>query len=474
MTLTDILALSPLLILAACALVLLLVAAFWPEKQRLPTALMLTGLLASLYCACLGYVSTNPLLTPWLVFDSLNSYFAILFIAIGIATTLTSGPFFKRFEASQEEYYFFLLSALFGLLLISSANDFLTLFLGLETLSIALYVLCGYMKKWNLSSEAAFKYFLLGSISTAFLLFGIALVYGATGTTRFDLLSKITAQLAGQEKLLFLSGIAFVSFGLLFKAAIVPFHIWAPDVYAGAPNPVTAFMAVGTKAGAFAALIRLFLLTFKGVDPLWHQVIAFLVYPTLIFANFVAMRQVELRRFFAYSGISHAGFLLIPLAAGGHDAGPSMLFYLVVYTLATLGSFAILSFVDDTSEGVQLKDLKGLFHTSPMLASIFTLCLLTLGGIPPTIGFFAKFYLLKVAFSAGYYGLVIVGLLTTILSAFYYLRIAAVMFAEPSHVEKQVTRSIPASLSGVIAFSSLIILSFYPEPMLHLFTSIFK
>lgn len=470
----DYLALSPLLFIFTTALVLLLIEAFWPASQKALSSVTMTGLALSLWASCQGFSSDNPLLTPWLKFDDLYRFFAILFTGIGLATTLLSSPFFRRFEASQGEYYFFLLSSLFGLLLISMANDFLTLFLGLETLSIALYVLCGYMKKWTFSSESAFKYFLLGSVSTAFLLFGIALVYGATGTTRFDLIAKTATLLANQEKMLFLSGIALVSFGLLFKAAVVPFHIWAPDVYAGAPTPVTAFMAVGTKAGAFSALIRLFLLTFKEVDPMWHHVIAFLAYPTLIYANFVALRQGELRRFFAYSGISHAGFLLIPLAAGTQDAASSMLFYLVVYTLATLGCFAVLSYVDDKSEGITLDNLKGLFHTSPLLASIFILCLLTLGGVPPTVGFFAKFYLLKVAYTAGYYGLVVVGLLTTILSAYYYLRIAAATFSEPTSEKRALVPSYSAGFCALSIFITIISISFYPQPMLTILSTMSK
>lgn len=455
MTPTDFLALSPFLALFGAALVVLLI-------EKYAFSVTLSGLGLALFFAFQGFSSDNSLLTPWLRFDSLYTFFSILFIAIGFGTVLISRSFFKQFAASQSEYYFFLLSSLFGLLLISASADFLTLFLGLETLSIALYILCGYMKQWAVSSEAAFKYFVLGAISTSFLLFGIALVYGSVGTTNFE---QIAA--SNPEKLLFFSGIALVTVGLLFKAAVVPFHIWAPDVYAGAPTPVTAFMAVGTKAGAFAALIRLFLLTFQNIDPIWHQAIAFLAYPTLIYANFVAIRQTELRRFFAYSGIAHAGFLLIPLAVGTSEAGSSMLFYLVIYTLATLGCFAILAFVD-SNKGISLKDLKGLFHTSPFLSSIFTLCLLTLGGIPPTIGFFAKFYLLKVAFVAGYYGLVIVGLLTTIFSAFYYLRIVAVLFSEPKEEKPETKTSFSAGLCGVIAFCSIIFLSICPEPLLQL------
>lgn len=469
LTLNDYCALSPLLILLATGLIVLLIEAFWPSCKKLITNVALVGLVCALYAACQGFSSDNALLSPWLQFDRLSSFFSIFFIAIGFATVCISSAFFQRFQASQGEYYFFLLSSLFGLLLISGAADFLTLFLGLETLSIALYVLCGYMKKWSVSSEAAFKYFLLGSISTAFLLFGIALLYGATGTTRFELLSQ--GVIAGPEKLLFFGGLSLVLFGLFFKAAVVPLHIWAPDVYAGAPTPITGFMAVATKAGAFAALIRLFFVTFQNIEPFWHEAIAFLVYPTLIYANFVAIRQTELKRFFAYSGISHAGFLLIPLAVGSPEAGSAMLFYLVVYTLATLGSFAVLSFIDKGDKGIYLKDLRGLFYSSPLLATIFIVCLLTLGGIPPTIGFFAKFYILKAAFTAGYYGLVIVGLFTTILSLFYYLRIAASMFLESE--EGKGVRSLPANACAVVMFSSIIVLSFYPEPVVQLFASIF-
>ncbi|HXF28241.1 MAG TPA: NADH-quinone oxidoreductase subunit N, partial [Chlamydiales bacterium] len=312
---TDFFALGPLIVLFVFSLLLLLVETFVKEAKKSIPLIAYIGLFIALYVATISPASTNPLLTSFLKFDSLSRFFTIFFLAIGIATTLLTSAFFKRFEATQGEYYFLLFSALFGLLLISSSNDFLTLFIGLETLSIALYVLCGYMKKWTNSHEAAFKYFLLGSLSTAFFLFGIALIYGAVGTTRFDLLLPTLQKLPSANQTLFLSGTALVTLGLFFKAAVVPFHIWAPDVYAGAPTPVTAFMAVATKAGAFAALIRLFLQTFQQFDPHWNQAIALFAYPTLIYANFVALRQTQLRAFFAYSGISHAGYLLLPLAA---------------------------------------------------------------------------------------------------------------------------------------------------------------
>ncbi len=454
MTPTDYFALSPLLTLFLTALLLLLV-----DGKKICTVVALVGLATAACFTLSAPASTNPLIAPWISFDALARTFSIIFLAIGIGTVALASSFFQRYEAPRAEFYFLLVSSIFGLILLASALDFLTLFIGLETLSIALYVLCSYMKKWTASHEASFKYFLLGSIATSFLLLGIACIYGSTGSTQF-------AKMQGSNPLL-LTGIALASISLLFKAAVVPFHIWAPDVYAGAPTPVTAFMAIATKAGAFAALIRIFL---TSAPIIWHEAIALIAIPTLIYANFVAMKQTELRRFFAYSGISHAGFLLIPLAAAGPDAASSMLFYIVVYVIATFGCFACLAFVDKPAEGPTLDTLKGLFSRSPILASAFSLCLLTLGGIPPTIGFFAKFYLLKVAFQQGYYSLVVAGLLTTILAAFYYLRIVAVMLSSKLDEPYTPFKSYPAAIASCVSVAALIALSFYPQPLLNLLT----
>jgi len=470
LSLIDFASMSVLLIVLGGALLVLLLESFAEEASKKFSSYLTLATLAIALCAAFyAPASDNPLLTPWLRFDPLARLFTIFFLTIGIGSTLLAASFFQRFEATQGEYYFLLLSAVFGLVLIGAAADLLTLFLGLETLSIALYILCGYMKKWKISHESAIKYFLMGALGAAFLLYGIALIYGAVGTTRFDkLLAGYQALSLAPEKALFLSGIALVTLGLAFKAAIVPFHVWAPDVYDGAPTPVTAFMAVGTKVGAFAAFAIIFLVALPHFDILWNQGIALLAYPTLIYANYVALRQVQLRRFFAYSGISHAGFLLIPLAAGTPDALQALVFYLVVYSLATLGCFGVLAFLDHRSEGVMFHDLRGLFQRSPVLASIFALCLLTLAGIPPTAGFFAKFYLFKVAFEAGFYGLVIVGLLTTILSAFYYVRIIALMFAEAPVDAKSPQSTWPAAVVGVVSFVAIIFISCFPAPLLEL------
>ncbi len=467
---TDICAISPLLILLGGGLLLILMETFFsPIAKKSASFIALVTLILALIAAVYSPVDQNPYFTRWLYFDPLSRFFAVLFICIGIATTLISVPFFKRFEASPSEYYFLMLASLFGLLLIGSATDFLTLFLGLETLSLALYILCGYIKHWPLTREASTKYFLTGALAAAFLLYGIALIYGATGTTQFSgLLPSYQAFETSTDKILFFSGVAFVTLGIAFKAAIFPVHLWAPDVYDGAPTPVTAFMAVATKIGAFAAFIRVFMIALPGFSSIWNQSIALLAYPTLIYANYVALRQTQLRRFFAYSGISHAGFLLIPLAAGGENALMALLFYFVIYALATLGCFAVLAFLDEREEGVMFTDLHGLYRRSPLLALILTFCLLTLAGIPPTAGFLAKFYIFKVAFEAGYYGLVVIGLLTTILSAFYYLRLIGLMFAKEPLEDTAPEHSLPAMSVAAFCLVALVALSCYPEPILAL------
>lgn len=466
----DFYALSPLLIILFGALLVLLLESVDTAIAKRYSASLTLIIFAAAFCAALSApASENPLLTPWLKFDSFARLFTLFFLLIGISTTLLASSFFQRFDATRGEFYFLLLSAVFGLILIGASADFLTLFLGIETLSISLYILCAYMKKWELSHESSMKYFLMGALAAAFLLYGIALIYGAVGTTRFDqLLTGYQAISTSTGHVLFLSGIALVTIGLAFKAAIVPFHVWAPDVYDGAPNPVTAFMAVGTKSGAFAAFARIFLLTLPNFNPIWNEAMALLAFPTLIYANYVAIRQTHLRRFFAYSGISHAGFMLIPLAAGTPDSLQALVFYLIVYAFATLGAFAVLAFIDTSSRGVMLNDLRGLFHRSPLLATVLAICLLTLAGIPPTAGFLAKFYLFKVAFEAGYYALVVVALLTTILSAYYYLRIVAVMLAEKPDESLIQARAWPAAIVGGVSIAAIVALSFYPTPLLNM------
>lgn len=450
--LNELYPIAPLLVLLIGSLIVLLADCFASVSKSVLFAITIASFVIAMLFFWHRPETLHPLLSPWLNFDPISRFFTWFFLAIGLSSTLLSYPFFSRFQSPPAEYFFLTLAATVGLILIGQAADFLTLFIGLETLSVALYVLCGYMKKSDDSRESAMKYFLLGALGAAFLVYGIAFYYGSAGHTALK-------PFMGELSLYMLLGLGLITVGLAFKAALVPFHTWAPDVYDGAPTATVAFMAVGTKAGAFAALSLVFLL---GLSSRWNEALSFIAYPTLIYSNYVAMKQTQLRRFFAYSGISHAGFLLIPLIAATPESLPALFFYLVIYAIATLGAFVILGLLDDKPEGVLLSDLKGLFKRAPFLATLFTLCLLTLAGIPPTAGFFAKFFVLKVAFDGGYISLVIVGLLVAILAAYYYLRIIMTMFQEPDH-KTSIAIPWPQLLLGLTAFILLIALSIYPS-----------
>lgn len=453
----DFAALSPLLILFTGSMLVLLFESFFSSaSKKYGHFVTLAILLLAGYAALYAPASENPLIAPWLRFDATAHFFNLLFIAIGIAVVLISPNF-------HGEYFFLLLSSLTGLLLIGSSNDFLTLFLGIEALSIPLYILCGFIKKREISHESAVKYFLTGALATAFLVYGIALVYGAIGTTTFEgLLAKYQALSNTQDHSLFLGGIALITLSLLFKATIAPFHQWAPDVYAGAPTSVTAFMAVATKAGAFAALIRIFMEALPLFDARFNEVISWFAILTLIYANFVTLKQVQMRRFFAYSGIAQAGLMLIPLVVGTESAKEALLFYLVVYAIATLGCFAVLTALDERQEGVRLQDLRGLMKRSPLLCTFFSFCLLTLAGIPPTVGFLAKFLILKEAFEAHYYVLVTVALISSILSIYYYLRPIAIMIGSHPEYGSIKTKHWPNRLVGFAACLLIALLSLFP------------
>lgn len=432
MTWNDCFAMSPLIILLCAALVLMLWSAFSKRLEGgIPCVITILFLLCALGMAGLAPPSEHPLLTRWVSFDPLARMFIFLFLIVGIVSAVLGEVALIATGTSRAEYFFFLVTSVAGLLLIGMAADLLTLFLGLEILSLSLYVWCGIVRGWERGREAAMKYFFSGALATVFLLYGIAMIYGGVGTTELALLyGRFQTLSTGGDTFLFLGGIGLLTASLAFKGALFPFHAWAPDVYEGAPTPVTAFMAIGTKMGAFAALARLFLLALPQFNLLWSSAVAWLAILTMGYANLLALRQSHLRRFFAYSGISHAGFMMLPLVVGGYESLLPLSLYLVVYGLATLAAFAVVISIDIGEQGASLHDLKGLWFRSPGLSVILILALLTLAGMPPTIGFFAKFYLFQMALQVGNVSLVVVGLLTTVLSAFYYLRIISLLFEE--------------------------------------------
>jgi len=342
----------------------------------------------------------------------------------------------------------------------ATANDLLIVFISLEILSLSVYVLTGIRRDDHRSTEAAFKYFLLGAFSSAFFLYGIAFTYGLTGSTRLDRIGSFMAaqSLSGNPLILVALGLLLVGFA--FKVSAVPFHMWTPDVYEGAPAIVTGFMSTGVKAAAFAAFARVFLSAFEPFSRDWVPILWVLAAATMILGTVVGVAQSNLKRMLAYSSIAHGGYLLVGLVAANQIGKAAILFYLLAYAITNLAAFgviAMLASADDENE--ELRDYAGLWHTHPALAALMTVCLLSLGGLPPTAGFIGKWYIFSAAVSSGYYGLAVIGMLTSVVLVFFYLRVVVMMYMSeregPAAVRPFIARM------GMVALTFAIILIFY-------------
>ena len=390
-----------------------------------------------------------------MVHDGFTVFFTLLFLGVSAVAVLLSWDYVKRTRINQTEYYALLLSATLGMILMAASNDLITIFLGLELMSLALYVLVGFQRNRLDSNEAAMKYFLLGAFASGFLLYGIALLYGATGTTQ---LGKMAAFLAGSPLLsnpLLVAGSLLLLVGFGFKVAVVPFHMWTPDAYEGAPTTVTGYMSVGAKAAGFAALLRVVLLALADLQTDWKPILTWIAILTMTVGNVTALLQQNLKRMLAYSSIAHAGYILVAVVAGGTDGASAALFYLAVYSLMNLGAFGVLSLLGrGGEERVLVSDLQGLGFKQPLLGLAMAVFMLSLGGIPPTAGFMGKLYVFSVAIKANLIPLAIVGVLNSVVSVFYYLRVTVAMYMqEPQGDPVPVSWTVPAALGVVIALA---------------------
>ena len=374
-----------------------------------------------------------------------------------------------RAGTTTAETHVLILLASSGMMLLAAARDLMIVFLGIELMSISVYALAGLNRRSERSAEGALKYFLLGAFSTAFLLYGIALVYGATGTTG---LHQIGLRVVEQELFtspLLLIGIALLLVGFGFKVAIVPFHMWAPDVYDGSPNPITAYMAATVKTAAFAAFLRVWLEAFGGEFVSWHRAVVGLAIATMVIGNAIGLVQRNLKRLLAYSSIAHAGFILVAIAAGTEQGASAMLFYLLAYTLATFGAFAVIVVLSRGDAPVTTDDVSGLWTVRPWLALGMTVFMLALMGFPifGGIGFFAKWYVLKAALQAPEPQtlLAVVLVLTTVISAGYYLYVIMVMFMRPRREDAPAVGATPAWTQFVMvaAAATILILGVMPD-----------
>jgi NADH-quinone oxidoreductase subunit N len=421
----------PEMILAGIATLIMVLEPLTPAwRKRALGYLALIGLAAAMVPAIFGRWRPGPAFGGMLVVDGFATFFRVLVIAAGMLVVLVSFNYLRREDAESGEYYSLLLYSVAGQSIMVSANELIVLFIGLEISSISSYVLAGYLRREKLGNEAAAKYFLLGSFATGFLLYGIALIYGATGSTNLDAIAQVLANprmapaglLAGTAAALMLVGFAF-------KVSAAPFQVWAPDVYQGAPAPVTAFLAAGPKAAAFAIFLRVFMTAFAPMAGRWVAVLWSISLLTMIVGNFAALMQTNVKRLLAYSSIAHAGYVMVALTAHSESGTAAAMFYLAVYVFMNIGAFAVVAYFARKGERyVELDDLAGLGTRQPVVAALFTLILLSLIGVPPTGGFFGKFYIFKAALEANLPWLTVLGLLNSAVAAYYYLRIIVIMY----------------------------------------------
>lgn len=391
------------------------------------------------------------------VHDPMTVFFTLLLVAIGVVSVLTSWDYVKRTKINQSEYYALLLSSVLGMLVMAASNDLVTIFLGLELMSLSLYVLVGFRRSRLESNEAALKYFLLGAFASGFLLYGIALLYGATGTTNLARMGAFLSDTPLLDNPLLVIGALLVFAGFGFKVAAVPFHMWTPDAYEGAPTAVTGFMSVGAKVAGFAALLRVALRALEPLQADWTPLLAVVAFLTMTVGNVTALLQNNLKRMLAYSSIAHAGYILVALAAGGTEGASAAVFYLAVYSFMNLGAFAVLTMMGrGRDERVLMNDLAGLGFRQPFLGLAMTLFMISLGGIPPTAGFMGKVYVFGAAMkNPALLWLVIAGVLNSVVSVYYYLRVTVAMYMrEPEGEPVPVSWGVPVALAVVLALAA--------------------
>jgi NADH-quinone oxidoreductase subunit N len=443
----------PELVMVITALVVLLLdLVLSKDKKSLLGYLSLLGLAISLIVSISmwrGGISTYAF-NMMIVVDRFTLLFNALFIVATLITILISINYIREEGINYGEYYTLILIAAVGMMLMAKANDLIIVFLGLETLSISIYVLVGFLRTNLKSNEASLKYFLLGAFSSAFLLYGMAFVYGATGSTKLPEIAKQVPYILSNPLLLAAVGFLIVGFG--FKVALVPFHMWTPDVYEGAPTSITAFMSVGVKAAAFSAFLRVFLSSFLPLRPDWTMILWILAVLTMTLGNVIALSQDNIKRMLAYSSIAHAGYILVAMTAGGDLATTSIIFYLMAYTLMNLGAFAVvIVYGKKGEENILVSDYAGAGFKYPFLSVAMAIFMFSLAGIPPLAGFIGKFYIFSAAVKQGFIWLAIIGVLNSLVAVYYYSRVIVAMYMkEPVKEVGPLSFSIPMVVALLI------------------------
>jgi len=450
-------ALVPLMCVVAAAIAAMVAEAFRTPGERMPIApLGIIGLIGAGVSTLLLWNHRAESFGV-VIADNYGLFVTWTLIIVGLLSLALSIPTIEREGLPAGEYYALMLFALGGMILMAMATDLLVIFLALEVLSLAIYVLTGIRRDSPVAIEAAFKYFLLGAFASAFFLYGIAFTYGLAGSTKLDRVAEVfsTTSLASSPIHLVAMGLLLVGFA--FKVSAVPFHMWTPDAYEGAPPPVTGFMSTGVKAAAFAAFARVFLTSFESMHDDWSQVLWVIAAATMVIGTVVGVVQTSIKRMLAYSSIAHGGYLLLALVSANQTAKSAILFYLLTYAVTNLGAFGIIGMLETNDRPRdQIRDYAGLWTEQPRLAMLMAIFLLSLGGFPPFGGFIAKWYVFTAAMEAGYSWLAIIGVLTSVVSVFFYLRVIVMMFMTPAAAPMHLP-AVPKLAGAALLVSAIIV-----------------
>ena len=452
-------AIVPMLCVTAAAIAAMVAEAFRSPGERLPIGpLGAIGLAGAALASALLW-DHNASSFGVVAADNFGLFVTWVLIIVGLLSLAFSAPTIERERLPGGEYYALMLFALAGMMLMATATDLLVIFLALEVLSIAVYVLTGIRRESAVATEAAFKYFLLGAFSSAFFLYGIAFTYGVTGSTRLDRVGTLMAAQALTPAPMQLLALGLLLVGFAFKVSAVPFHMWTPDAYEGAPPAVTGFMSTGVKAAAFAAFARVFLSAFEPLKAEWAPVLWAIAAATMIVGTMAGVTQSSVKRMLAYSSIAHGGYLIVALLAANDVGKGAVLFYLLAYAVSNLGAFGVIVLLDNADRpNDRVRDYAGLWQEHPALAALMTVFLLSLGGFPPLAGFIGKWYVFSAAVKAGYVWLAIIGVLTSVVAVYFYLRVVVMMYMTP---ESHPARFPPVPRIAAFALAVSALLVFY-------------
>src|SRR3954463_10240812 len=454
---TDLSAILPMVCVTLAALASMGMEAFRRPGEKIPIGWLgivgLTG--AAVSTAMLWNRNSDGF--GVIVADNFGLFVTMTLVIVGVLTIMFSSQVVHRDAYPKGEYYALLLFSIVGMMMMATANDLLVVFVALEILSLAVYVLTGIRRDSLRGTEAAFKYFMLGAFSSAFFLYGIAFTYGITGSTRLTAIGSYLSAQALSSNPMVLIALGLLLVGFAFKVSAVPFHMWTPDAYEGAPPPVTGFMSTGVKAAAFAAFARVFLTSFESMHPDWSPVLWVVAAATMIIGTVVGVAQTSVKRMLAYSSIGHGGYLLLALVSANQTAKTAILFYLLTYAVTNLGAFGIIGLLESADRPRdQVRDYAGLWNERPGLAALMTIFLLSLGGFPPFGGFIAKWYVFTAAMEAGYSWLAIIGVLTSVVSVFFYLRVVVMMYMTPAAAPMQLP-AVPRLAGAALIVSAVIV-----------------